>query len=262
MSTVRGRGSSMSKIRASRPGRGVITTTRSARKIASPMLCVTKTIVLRVSDHRAHQQEVHLVAGERVERAEGLVHQHHSGSGSESADDRGALLHAARQLARVGALEAGQPHLLEQHRDALLVDGSLLDLERELDVLAQVAPGQEVRVLEHHPDLRGSRPDDGAAVDQDLTAGQGMQPCHRPEQRRLPAAARPENADELAGCDVEREVVRARGRGRSSPRRSSSHRGSRSLPSRWLSSKPPLLVGVRVLHELDHGSVDDRRTRP
>ena len=138
-----------------------------------------------------------------------------------------------------------------------VVDGLLLDLERKLDVLAQVPPGQEVRVLEHHPDLRGSRPDDRAAVEQDLAAGQGVQPRHRPEQRRLPAAARPENADQLAGRDVEREVVRVRGRGRSSLRRSSSRRGSRASPPRRQSSKPPLLVGVRVLHELDHRAVDD-----
>ena len=34
---------------ANRPGRGVSTTTRSARKIASEMLCVTKTIVWPLS---------------------------------------------------------------------------------------------------------------------------------------------------------------------------------------------------------------------
>ena len=52
MSMNRGRGRSISKILASRPGRGVITTTRSARKIASVMLWVTNTIVFCVSLHR------------------------------------------------------------------------------------------------------------------------------------------------------------------------------------------------------------------
>ena len=57
------------------------------------------------------------------------------------------------------------------------------------------------------PISAGRGPMIGAAVEQDLAAGQGVQPRHRPEQRRLPAAARPENADQLAGRDVEREVV-------------------------------------------------------
>ena len=71
-------------MRAKRPGRGVITTTRSARKIASPMLCVTKTIVFAVSVQSAQQQEIHLVARQRVERAERLVHQQHAGIGASA----------------------------------------------------------------------------------------------------------------------------------------------------------------------------------
>src|SRR5207248_205928 len=46
MSMVRGRGRSIGSTRAMRPGRGVKTTTRSASRIASGMLCVTKRIVL------------------------------------------------------------------------------------------------------------------------------------------------------------------------------------------------------------------------
>ena len=56
-----------------------------------------------------------LLARERVERAERLVHQQDVGIVGEHARDRDALLHAARQLARVAvgeALEPDQPHEL------------------------------------------------------------------------------------------------------------------------------------------------------
>ena len=195
MATVRGRGRSMSKICASRPGRGVITTTRSARKIASPMLWVTKTIVLLVSRPEPHQQQVHLVARERVERAERLVHQQQAWVGCQRTHDRGALLHAARELSRDrSSANPVRPTSSSSSADARLVDGLLLDLERQLDVLAEVAPGKQVRVLEHHPDLVGSWPGHGRAVEDDLAARQRVQAGRRPQQRRLAATAEPEDA--------------------------------------------------------------------
>ena len=48
-STVRGRGRSTNRSAAMRPGRGVITTTRSARNTASGIEWVTNTMVLRAS---------------------------------------------------------------------------------------------------------------------------------------------------------------------------------------------------------------------
>ena len=53
MSMVRGRARSMSTIRAMRPGRGVMATTRSASRMASVILCVTKiTVFLSASQMR------------------------------------------------------------------------------------------------------------------------------------------------------------------------------------------------------------------
>src|SRR5262249_24698230 len=77
--------------------------------------------------------------------------------------------------------------------------------ERELEVLAQVPPGQEVRVLEDHPDLGGPRFDHRLAVEEDLPACQSMESGHRPQERCLAAAARTEDADELALLDVGRD---------------------------------------------------------
>ena len=43
----------------------------------------------------ALQLEVHVLAGQRIERAEGLVHQDELGVVQQGSRDRGALLHAA-----------------------------------------------------------------------------------------------------------------------------------------------------------------------
>src|SRR5205085_10666428 len=125
----------------------------------------------------------------------------------ECADDGGALLHAAGELAREGPVEAGEARLVDQALDPVDRHRLLLDLERELDVLAQVAPGQEVRLLKDHPDLGRARPLHRRPREPDLPSGQRVEPGQRPEQRRLAAAARPEHADELALADDEREVL-------------------------------------------------------
>jgi hypothetical protein len=52
-----------------------MTTTRSARKIASEMLCVTNTTVFELVLPDAQQLLWQYLAGLRVERAEWLVHQ-------------------------------------------------------------------------------------------------------------------------------------------------------------------------------------------
>src|SRR5438046_417200 len=59
VSTVRGRGSGTGTSSATRPGRGVRTTTRSARKTASTIEWVTKTMVFRGRDGPRHRVSVH-----------------------------------------------------------------------------------------------------------------------------------------------------------------------------------------------------------
>ena len=61
-------------------------------------------------------QFLHLLAGERVERAQRFVHQQHRGIAGQRARDADALLHAARQLVDGRVLEALQP---DQLRDIL-----------------------------------------------------------------------------------------------------------------------------------------------
>jgi hypothetical protein len=64
------------------------------------MSCVTKTIVLRSSLAGAGTRPAAL-RGDRIERAERLVHQHHRRIGGERARDADALLLAAGELARI-----------------------------------------------------------------------------------------------------------------------------------------------------------------
>src|SRR5215207_8543604 len=101
-------------------------------------------------------QEVHFVTGERIERAERLIHQDDLGIEREAAYDAGALLHAAGELAGKLGLEAFETDFHQQGLDAVLVwlRVDLLDLEGEFDVLLQIAPRQKVGLLEDHADLR------------------------------------------------------------------------------------------------------------
>ena len=81
-----------------RPGCGDISMTRSPRHTASRTLWVTNTIVLRRVRPDVLDVAVKLLARQRVERRERLVHQQHARIGRERARQRDALLHAARQL--------------------------------------------------------------------------------------------------------------------------------------------------------------------
>ena len=121
-------------------------------------------------------EEVHLVAGEGVERAERLVHQQDRRVDGEAADDRGALLHAAGQFARILVVEAGQPDAVEELVDPLAIGPLAFQFEGKLDVLLERPPRQQIRILEDHRDLR-MRPGDGLAVDRDPAAGQLIRPA-------------------------------------------------------------------------------------
>ena len=150
--------------------------------------------------------QVHLLPGECVERAERLVHHQHRGVERQCADNRCALLHPARQLARILAAEAVEAHAQEQMVDPRLIGTGSLDLERKMDVLGQSPPRKEVGLLKHHADLR-MRTVHARTVKPDLTASQAVQAGHRPEQGGLPATRGADDADELALVDPHRIAV-------------------------------------------------------
>ena len=84
-----------------RPGRALITRMRVDRNTASLIECVMNSPAKPL----AHEQRDHLVvqafAGDLVDRTERLVEQEHLRVEHEAAGQRGAHLHAARQLLRV-----------------------------------------------------------------------------------------------------------------------------------------------------------------
>ena len=99
-------------------------------------------------------QPVHFLAGECVQRAERLVHQQHGRPVGKGAHQSRTLLHAARKLARKAAAEAFEADPVEQLIDPDAIRLGALDLEGKVDVGVEIAPGQEVGLLEHHADFR------------------------------------------------------------------------------------------------------------
>ena len=93
---------------------------------------------------------VEVVAHDLVERAERLVHQQQVGVEGQRAGDRGALLHAARQLPGIFLLEARQVDEVERALDARLLVGrrDAHDLQRQRDVALDGAPRKQRRRLE------------------------------------------------------------------------------------------------------------------
>ena len=146
---------------------------RSERKIASSIEWVTKTMVFLVSSQISSTSWFISSRVKASSAPNGSSISSTDGLNDERAHDRGALLHAARQLARHACAEAVEADALEQaRRSSRGRAAGPLDLEREVDVGVEVAPGQQVGVLEHHADL-GARAGDRLAVEQHLAARSG-----------------------------------------------------------------------------------------
>ena len=135
-----------------RPGRNDSKATRSARNTASLIECVTSRIVFDSLKPDALQLDVHHVAGDRIERAERLVHQEGVRVIAKRARNRGALTHASRKL-------AGAPFLETLDADegteiggfcAALGFGDATELQRQRDIVLYGQPRKQIGVLEHH----------------------------------------------------------------------------------------------------------------
>jgi hypothetical protein len=75
-------------------------------------------------------------------------------------------------------------------------------LEPELDILPDGAPGQEQIFLQHEPDMR-VRADDRLAGHDHAAGARRVEPGGEVQDRRLAAAGRPDDRDELLGADLE-----------------------------------------------------------
>ena len=101
------------------------------------------------------QIDAHLLARQRIERAERLVHQQQRRIVDQRAHDRGALAHAAGEFARAAVVEFGEADLGEQlvrARDvSLRVEPAQLELQHH--VAEDVAPFEQHRALEHDAEI-------------------------------------------------------------------------------------------------------------
>src|SRR5262249_51890508 len=148
-------------------------------------------------------------AGRLAERADRRVHEQDVGFESERARERGALAHAAGELPGIVLREVLEPDRLERALRARLAlgPGHALEHHAEVDVLEHGVPREQRVLLEHEGDVAWHRPGDPLARDFHR-AGRGRhQPADDVEQGRLAAAARPDQAEELAARDVERGVA-------------------------------------------------------
>ena len=213
----RGLGRSIGTSPQMRPGRGDITSTRSDRKTASARLCVMSIAVVSLSDQMRSSS---LFIRRRVissSAPNGSSRSSTRGTKHERPGDGGALAHPARQLAGPRVLEALEPHELDEvagDRAAVAVsDRAPRDLEGQRHVAEHVPPREEARVLEHDAHLAATTGVAGAhAVDLDQAIGRLVDIGDEAEQGRLAAAGGPDDRDELAGRDGERDVLEGRER--------------------------------------------------
>src|SRR5262245_18886796 len=114
-------------------------------------------------------EEIHLVTGEGIERTERLIHKDDFRVVGEAAHDARPLLHASGEFPRHLLFKARQSDFSQQTAYSLFVGFhvDLLDFEGKLDVLPEIAPGEKIRILKDHANLR-SWAGDGSAIENDL----------------------------------------------------------------------------------------------
>ena len=135
----------------------------------------------RLARGRPHAQDELLdrFPGQRVERAEGFVHQQQARVGGERPREAHALLHPAGKLEHRAGLEP----LEADERQAVARGGAALRLcdaaqfEAEGGVVDHVEPRQQGVLLEHHAAV-GAGAGDGGAVEADLPLGGADEPRH------------------------------------------------------------------------------------
>ena len=189
----RGRGAATSISATTAPGRGDITTTRSARSTASSTSWVTSTTVRGSLGEHVREPALHLGAGDRVERGERLVERQHRLARQQRAQERHALAHPARELGRAGCART------RRGRSARATGPTW---RAGLVARRPRAPaGRARRCRSRSATAAAGRAGASARpVPPRTVPGVGrLQAADQLEQRRLAAAARADDGDDLAG---------------------------------------------------------------
>ena len=176
--------------------------------------------LLIVGDHQGREPQgaleladldPHLLAELGVEVRERLVEEEQLRLDDERAGQRHALLLAARQLAREAVAEALEADQAQRLRD-LLPDGGRSEpahLEPEGDVLGGREVGEEGVALEDEPGVPpvGRQHGDVAGAEPNAAGRRLDESPDHAEGRRLAAPAGPEQDDQLALLDGERDIA-------------------------------------------------------
>ena len=155
--------------------------------------------------------EAHLHAQRRVEVRQRLIEQEHVRIADDRPADRDALPLAAGQL--LGAALEERRDLQDfrylRHTAAHLILAGAGEPETERDVVGHRHVRKERVGLEDHGDATPSRRDSGhvASADANRAARHAFEPRDHSQQRRLPAARRPDEDDELAGPDLKVDAL-------------------------------------------------------
>ena len=187
--------------RAIRPGRDDSRMTRWASRTASRTLWVTKRTEAFGLAPDPGQLVVQHIAGDGVERGERLVHQQQLAVLGERPGHRHALAHPAGELVHPLPVRPAEAYEFEQPlrlRPAVRLRYPAQP-QGEFDVLARGQPREEGVLLEHQ-----GRPPAGGL---DGPRGRAVESGHQVEQGRFAAPGRSQEGDELAGSDIERDVV-------------------------------------------------------
>ena len=211
----RGRQKGTSVIPATRPGRAVSDTTRSERKTASRDRVGHEHHGARALGPHPLQLEVERVAGQRVERGEGLVEEQHRRRTDQPACDRGPLAHADRELRRPAPFETADAGELTERRSTRRAarrarrparGAAARRSPRRSSTAGGSAPGTRRRA--DRAPRRSGRPSNHTGRSSTVTraVGRRRQPGHDPQQRRLATARRTDQRDDLVVVD--REVDR------------------------------------------------------
>ena len=151
------------------------------------------------------------LAGEAVERREGLIHQQHLGLDRERACERHTLALAAGELVRPAVAEIAEPHEVE-HRLRTpfpLRPRGAAPFEPEGHIGHHPPPRQQPRILEHQRDGRALP---GFGVDAERPGGGLGEADEDAQQRRLADAGFADDGQELAPLNREIEPGQDLGR--------------------------------------------------
>ena len=145
---------------------------------------------------------------QHVELRERFVEQQDVGVDDERARKADALLHAARQLFRIGALKPVETDDVDRLDGAAAAFGrrDALRLEAQFDIAEHGQPGKQRKALEHHRDA-AHRPSDRLAAVFDMPQAWRQQPGEDAQKGRFSGARFAEHRDDLTLMQGEVDIL-------------------------------------------------------